>query len=375
MLRIWLLFCLLLGAAAPVFGNPLGILEFSDFPSLISGSRIDGPLYFCDEPVPFEKQEVRERLEKELLLMLWNRPQVILWMKRSGRYFPHIEKILQQGQMPADLKFIAIIESDLRPHVGSYKGAIGYWQFMKSTGKKYGLKINADLDQRRNIFTSTRAAADYFQELYAILGSWTLSAAAFNMGEGGLQAEVMAQKTDNYYDLYLPLETQRYVLRAVAAKLILSSPEKYGFRLQREDLYPVLEFDRIKLKVTFRTPIHLIAQATGTSFKAIKDLNPEIRGHHLTRGTHSILIPKESAQGFHARYKELVNQWQAKNAQHIYVVKKGDNLSLIADRFSVPLPVLAIWNRLNLNKPIYPGQRLTIYPGKTTPAKGLKTKK
>lgn len=375
MLRIWLLFCLLLGAAAPVFGNPLNTLEPSNFPSLISGARIDFPLYFCDEPVPLEKQEVRERLEKELLLMLWNRPQVILWMKRSSRYLPHIENILQQRQMPADLKFIAIIESDLRPHVGSPKGALGFWQFMKSTGKKYGLKINADLDQRRNVFASTRAAADYFKDLYAMLGSWTLSAAAFNMGEEGLQAEVMAQKIDNFYDLYLPLETQRYVLRAVAAKLILSSPEKYGFRLQKEDLYPLLEFDRIKLEVTFRTPIHIIAQAAKTSFKTIKDLNPEIRGHHVAPGNHSILISKDRAEGFHVCYQELADQWQAKNAQHIYVVKKGDNLSVIADRFAVPLPALAIWNQLNLNKPIYPGQRLTIYPGKTTPAKGLKTKK
>lgn len=116
-------------------------------------------------------------------------------------------------------------------------------------------------------------------------------------------------------------------------------------------------------------------QAAKTSFKTVKDLNPEIRGHHITRGTHSILIPKDRAQGFHAHYQELVDQWQAKTAQHIYVVKKGDNLSAIADRFAVPLPALAIWNRLNLNKPIYPGQRLTIYPGKTTPAQGLKTKK
>jgi peptidoglycan lytic transglycosylase D len=367
MLRIWLLFCLLLGVAAPVFGNPLGVLEFSDFPSLISGSRIDGPLYFCDEPVPLEKQEVRERLEKELLLMLWNRPQVILWMKRSGRYFPHIEKILQQRQMPADLKFIAIIESDLRPHVGSSKGALGFWQFMESTGKRYGLKINADLDQRRNVFESTRAAADYFKDLYAMLGSWTLSAAAFNMGEEGLQAEIMAQKIDNFYDLYLSLETQRYVLKAVAAKMILSSPEKYGFRLQKEDLYPLLEFDRIELEVTFRTPIHIIAQAAKTSFKTIKDLNPEIRGHHVAPGNHSILIPIDRAQDFYVRYQDLAEQWQAKNAQHIYVVKKGDNLYVIADRFAVPLPALAIWNELNLNKPIYPGQRLTIYPGKTTP--------
>lgn len=130
MLRIWLFFCLFFGAVAPAWGNPLNTLEPSNFPSLISSARIDAPLNFCGEPVPLENQEVRERLEKELLLMLWNRAQVILWIKRSGRYLPHIEKILQQKRMPADLKFIAFIESDLRPHVGSSKGALGFWQFI-----------------------------------------------------------------------------------------------------------------------------------------------------------------------------------------------------------------------------------------------------
>ena len=360
MSRVVLLFFVLLFGGTPAYGEYPATLEPSDFPSLVSSIRISTAVDFCGEPVPLDNPEIRERLEKELLLSLWNRPQVILWVKRSNRYFPHIEAMLKKNQVPDDLKYVAIIESALRPHVGSRKGAIGFWQFMKHTGRKYGLIVNNDLDQRRNLFTSTSAAIRYFKDLYAMLGSWTLSAAAFNMGEEGLKSEVLAQRTNTYYQLYLPLETQRYVFRILAAKLILSDPEKYGFRLTKNDLYPPLEFDRLQLECSQQTPIFIVAKAAMASFKEIKDLNPEIRGHYLSQGSHSILIPKGSAKGFQSRYNKFTKQWQAKRKQQVYTVKEGDNLSTIADRFNVPLPLLVIWNRLNLNKPIHPGDRLII---------------
>jgi soluble lytic murein transglycosylase-like protein len=323
--------------------------------------RISGPLDFCGETVALDNQDVRERLEKELLLTLWDRPQVALWIKRSGRYLPVIEKMLREHDMPEDLKYVAIIESALRPHAGSRKGAIGFWQFMEATGLNYGLEINSEKDQRRNIFYSTRAAIAYFKELYNLLGSWTLSAAAYNMGEQGLQSEILAQHTHDYYELYLPLETQRYVLRIVAAKIVLSQPEAYGFQVTREDLYPTLQVERLKLHCFQETPIAIIAQAANTSFKKIKDLNPEIRGHFIAAGSHRILIPRGAADGFQERFKLLVEQWKAENEERVYVVKEGDNLSIIAERFNVPLPALIIWNRLEKNKHIYPGDRLVIY--------------
>jgi membrane-bound lytic murein transglycosylase D len=174
------------------------ISEPAVFPSLMDHLRIRGPLDFCGEAVELEIQDVRERLEKELLLTLWDRPQVVLWIKRSGRYLPVIEKMLQDNNMPQDLKYIAVIESALRPHAGSRKGAIGFWQFMESPGRKYGLTINAEKDERRNIFKSTEAAITYFKELYELLGSWTLAAAAYNMGEQGLQSEILSQNTADY---------------------------------------------------------------------------------------------------------------------------------------------------------------------------------
>ena len=347
--------------ATSALGEDSAAPEPTQMPTLMSAVRISGPLDFCSEPMSFEILKNRERLEKELLLTIWDRPQVVLWIKRSPQYMPLIQQMLKEGNMPDDLKYIAIVESALRPHVGSSSGAIGFWQFIDSTGRNYGLQIDDEKDERRNIFTSTRAAIAYFKDLYADLGSWTLAAAAYNMGEEGLKAEILAQKTDDFYRLHLPLETQRYVFRILAAKLILTDPEKYGFIYTPEDLFSPLEFDRIKIECFQATPIHIIAQAANTYFKVIKDLNPEIRGHYIAPGNHTILIPRGSSSGFHARYKELVDQWQADQKERVYVVKEGDNLSNIAERFNVPLKALIIWNRLQNKKHIYPGDRLVIH--------------
>jgi hypothetical protein len=346
------------------YGQPL---KSPHFPSLVSSLKTAGPLEFCDERVPIEIQEIRERLEKELLLSLWDRPQVILWLKRARRYLPHIEKMLKENGMPDDLKYLAIAESALRPHAGSRKGAIGFWQFTKFTGRKYGLVINERIDERRNIFASTQAAIRCFKHLREAFGSWTLAAAAYNMGEEGLMAEMLEQGDNNYYHLYLPLETQRFVFRILSVKLIFSDPERYGFQLSEEDYYPPMEFDRIQVDCFQDTPIRIIARAAKTHFKVIKDLNPEIRGHFISEGSHAILVPKGASKGFQARYEHLLKDWSAGQKERIYVVKKGDNLSSIAHRFDVPLVALIFWNRLDPNAPIHPGDELIIYRGGSRP--------
>jgi len=337
------------------------------FPSMMSALSITTPLEFCGEPVPLEVQEVRERIEKELLLSLWHRPQVILWLKRSRRYMPYIEEVLRSEGMPDDLKYVAIAESALRPHARSRKGAVGFWQFMNYTGRQYGLVINRRIDERRNIFASTQAAIRYLSDLYDTFGSWALAAAAYNMGEVGLNAEIVEQGVNNYYQLYLNLETQRYIFRIIAIKLILEDPAKYGFYLAEEDYYPALSFDRVRVQCFKETPIRIIAQAAQTHFKVIKDLNPEIRGHYLTEGNHAILIPKEGSENFQARYRDLLKHWSSNQKEQTYLVKEGDHLTAIAERFGVSLASLIIWNRLNPKAPIHPGDRLIIYPKKSVP--------
>jgi membrane-bound lytic murein transglycosylase D len=352
-----LLFTLLL-SNVELYGQSLVPAEF---PSLVSSLNVETSLEFCYERVPLKEQDVRERFEKELLLSLWDRPQVILWLKRSTRYLPHIEKALKESGMPDDLKYIAIAESALRPHAGSSKGAIGFWQFLEDTGRKHGLVIDEYLDERRSVFASTRAAIQYFTKLMIQFKSWTLAAAAYNMGEEGLTAEILEQGTENFYDLYLPLETQRYIFRILSVKLIFSDPERYGFVLAEEDFYPPLIFDRIHIECSQEIPIRIIADAAKIHFKEIKDLNPEIRGHYLAKGKHEILVPEGASKGFQSRYKTNLEKYSTAKKKRIYVVKSGDNLSSIADRFGAPLSSLLIWNRIDIKDPIHPGDRLTIY--------------
>ncbi|MBS0012491.1 MAG: transglycosylase SLT domain-containing protein [Desulfobacterales bacterium] len=335
-------------------------MEASDIPSLFDALRIEGNLTFCGEKADMESHDTRPRMEKEMLLALWNRPQVVLWIKRANQYFPVIEQKLKESGMPGDLKYIAVVESALRPHAGSAKGAVGFWQFTRSTGQKYGLQIDSQKDERRNIFQSTDAALSYLKELYDIFGSWTLAAAAYNMGEHGLRAEIMVQENSNFYDLYLPLETQQYVFRILAAKQIMTRPEQYGFDFLPEDLYPPLAYEKVSVRCVDLTPIAVVAQAAGTSFKAIKDLNPHLRGHYLAAGRHLIHVPQGSGKDFDKRFQPLMKAWDKDQKDRVYVVRQGDNLSSIAERFNVPLPALIIWNNLDYRQNIHPGDRLVI---------------
>jgi membrane-bound lytic murein transglycosylase D len=338
-----------------------------DFSALIQAARIKGPLDFCGEPVPLEDPDVRERMEREVLGVLADPHQVILWIKRSRQYLTPIEETLRKHHLPDDLKYVAIAESALRPHAGSPKGAMGFWQFIESTGRKYGLRVDSEKDERRNLSISTDAAIAYLRELRDMFGSWTLAVAAYNMGENGLRSDISQQNTRDYYRLYLPLETQRYVFRILTAKLILRNPESYGFRLEPEDIYPPVASERIALETDREISLLTVAQAADTHVKLIKDLNPEIRGYRLMPGQHRLLVPKGATGQFHQRLSGLMNQMPEKRGEVVYVVKEGDTLSEIAERHRVSVSDVRTWNRLDPKKQIQPGMRLTIFNQEGTP--------
>ena len=358
--RLWIMSWLMVGLL--LSGPALATDQLWAVPPLVESLRLEQTLAFCGEIVPLEDSEVRERMEKELLLSLWDRDQAILWLKRSTRYLPVIETMLSQAGLPDDLKYIALAESALRPHVGSPKGAIGFWQFLPATGRRYGLSVNESIDQRRSLTASTKAVVTYFSELYEKFGSWSLVAAAFNMGEEGLQAEILAQGVNNFYRLYLPLETQRYLFRILSAKLILTQPERYGFHLQDKDYYPPIRSTSVELTCYEETSLTVVAQAAQTDFKRIKDLNPELRGHYLAAGTHTLAVPESTPPGFQERFNQAHQEWSQQRKERIYIVQSGDNLSTIAEQFRVPLAAILIWNRIDLNGPLHPGDRLIIYP-------------
>jgi membrane-bound lytic murein transglycosylase D len=327
---------------------------------LLEAIRISEPLNFCGEQAPLADPDVRERLEREMLQSLDNSDDIILWIKRASRYFPEIERALKANALPDDLKYIAIAESSLRPLAFSNKGATGYWQFIEGTGTKYGLEISDDIDERRNVYQATQAAVKYLKKLYALFGSWTLAAAAYNMGEDGLKSELLVQKVNHYYQLYLNQETQRYVFRILAAKVIMSNPAKFGYSLSPADLYLPRQFDAVEIKAGQPVPLHIIAQAANTYFKIIKDLNPQIKYYHLPAGTRQINIPKGQATGFYERYDKLLSEWIALKNASVYTVKTGDTISGIASRFNVPYKALTIWNGIGGRK-ISSGDKLYIF--------------
>lgn len=344
----------------PVSGHESTTAGPSEIPDLIAACRLQGPLKFCGEAVPLENPDVRERLEKEMLLILWDRAQIVLWLKRAGRYLPHIEKSLKKNGMPDDLKYVAVIESGLRGEAGSSKGAVGFWQFIQPTGQRYGLTVDYDKDERRNLSASTDAAIRYFKDLFNEFNSWTLAAAAYNTGEERIRSEIELQGVTDFYRIDLPQETERYILKILVAKMIMTNPERYGFFMTPDDRYPELAFDRIILACEDKIPVRLIADAAGSYYREIKILNPEIRGQFLPKGSHLLALPPGTTAVFNRNYPRLLADWNKKNQKTTYVVKNGDNLSTIAERFEVPLPDLLTWNELRSPRLIYPGQKLII---------------
>ncbi|GAB6907980.1 hypothetical protein JCM12296A_38190 [Desulfosarcina cetonica] len=329
---------------------------------MLTALAFEKPVTLCGEPVPVDAQDVIERYEKEMLVSLGDRAQVILWLKRSTRYFPFIEKMLRERGMPDDLKYLAVVESALRPQAGSSKGAMGIWQLMPQTARNLGLTVNGAFDERRNFYLSTPAALTYLEMLYEQFASWSLSLAAYNMGEKGLEAQILEQEAHDYYHLYLPLETQRFVLRVLAIKHIMEHPEKHGFFLTTADYYPPKRFAMIRVQSVTDMPLRLIARAAQTDFKTIKDFNPELRGYYLAAGTRALSIPEGGTTGFQQRLAQLVDMEKQNRRQRMYEVKKGDSLTGIADRFDVPVTALLIWNRIGIHDVIHPGQRLIVAP-------------
>lgn len=357
-ISVCLLFVFILPGICKEKADPF---QANNVPSLIDAVRFSGEMEFCGIKIALGDAEIRQRLEKELLLAVHNRPQVILWMKRSTQYFPHIERILKQENMPLDLRYVPMVESALLPNSNSSKGAVGYWQFLKSTGKRYGLRIDDAVDERRNIFKSTLAACYYLKKLNAEFDSYLLALSAYNMGEFGLNTEIVAQENKDFFSLYLPLETQRYVFKIMAVKMILEDPERYGFFLKPSDFYPEFRFSKIILNLNTKIPIVLVAKAANAHFKTIKDMNPEIRGYYLDPGKITLLIPEGKERGFKERFLNLYAQSSKNYKTKIHVVKPGESLTRIAEQYDMSLASLLRLNKFHFKKLIHPGDRLLVY--------------
>ena len=222
-------------------------LNDATLPQKVKSIPIDKVFSFAEEKVPTENFDVYERLDRELLRNAYFHSSTVMSLKRSKRFFPVIEKILAENGVPEDFKYLAVAESDLSNAV-SPAGAKGVWQFLKATGKAYDLEINSEVDERYHLEKSTKAACTYLKKLKNRFGSWTMAAAAYNMGETKLKSEKEVQRAENYYDLNLNQETSRYVFRILAIKEIMSNPEEYGFLVEENERYaPITDFQVVEV--------------------------------------------------------------------------------------------------------------------------------
>jgi hypothetical protein len=264
----------------------------------LSSYRLPQEVSLCGERVPLEDRNVWENLDREFLVTLDSEAQVLLWMKRARRYFPYIEKRLKEMGLPDDLKYVAITESGLRPYAVSSSGASGIWQFIASTGEKYGMRRNRVIDERFDFFKATEGALTYLKSLYEEFKSWTLAMAAYNAGENRVRKEIDLQKTKDYFYLDLPMETERYVYKIAVAKVILSEPEKYGFHLEKNEFYDLLQVKRVSIELTQPLPIIDVARAVGFFYKEIKEMNPQLSEETIPPGTHVLNLPPGTSERF-----------------------------------------------------------------------------
>ena len=252
-------------------------------------------LNFSGERIPIESPEIWERLDNELLKNTYFQSSTMLYFKKANKYFPIIEPILKQYNIPDDFKYLAIIESGLN-NVVSPAGAAGFWQIMKKTGHEHGLEINSEIDERYNLEKATVVACEYLQKAYNKFGNWTISAASYNMGRSGISRRMVEQQVNDYYSLHLNSETGRYIYRIIAIKEILENPKKYGFIFREKDLYTMPSYKTVEVDSTIAN-LNDFAKTHSINYKLLKHFNPWLRAASLpdkSRRKYFFKIPNDT---------------------------------------------------------------------------------
>jgi len=271
------------------------VSEQQQTPQILRVEALDIPrvMTFAGESVPLQDTDVRERLDREIHVNTYWHSNMLLMIKKANRFFAEIEPLLKKYNLPDDFKYLAVAESGL-DNVTSSAGASGFWQFMRATGKQYGLEINSYVDERYNLELATKVASEYLRNSKELFGSWTNAAAAYNAGNAGISKQMKRQDATDYYNLLLNPETGRYVFRILAFKEILSNPEKYGFFVNQDDLYQAIPTNTIVVD----TPIEdfaKFAKQQGINYKILKIHNPWLRDTFLKNASgkkYHIKIPK-----------------------------------------------------------------------------------
>jgi hypothetical protein len=250
-------------------------------PAITCSVELPDEISFAGETLSLERYDLHERYDREINSFVYFHSTTLLLIKRANRFFPIIEPILKKNGIPDDFKYLAVIESSLNPRAYSPAKAAGLWQFMPETGKRYGLEISDEVDERYSVEKSTEAACKYLKSAYSRYKNWTSAAISYNAGEGRIDDELYKQSGENGLDLWLVEESSRYYFRMVAAKYIFESPIRYGFLLYEHQLYKPMEFKRVEVQENIND-LAAFAKEQGITYAQLKDFNSWLRNRKLT---------------------------------------------------------------------------------------------
>ena len=253
----------------------------------ISGYPIPEQLSFAGEKVPLERQDIRERLEREVQVNAFWHSNSVIMIKRANRWFPTIDSILEANDIPGDFKYLAVAESGLENVVSPSK-AVGFWQFLRGTAGDFGLTVNREMDQRYDPVLATEAATKYLKQAYEKFGTWTMVAASYNLGMSATAKMVENQRPETYYDMRMSEEPSRYIFRILALKNMLENQEQFGFKVPKAFMYELEKTKSEKITQSI-ADLHEYALSKNTRYTEIRRLNPWIKGYKLTLKSGQIL--------------------------------------------------------------------------------------
>ena len=251
-------------------------------------------LNFCNEKVPLERWDVKERFDREYLLNYYEPGALVYLHKLANRIFPVISQRLKANGIPDDFKYLCIAESNMQNWAVSKSGAVGYWQFLNGTAPGFGLEVSDQVDQRQDLEKSTDAACKYFKQAYAKFGSWTAAAASYNCGQGGYSSQASFQQTNNYFDLFLPEETNKYIFRILAFKHLFENSGQLGYTVSASEKYVAPRTKSVEITKSISNLASYAAE-NGTTYQQLRSLNPWIKARALAvkpGGSYTIRIPE-----------------------------------------------------------------------------------
>ncbi|MEG1649324.1 MAG: lytic transglycosylase domain-containing protein [Rikenellaceae bacterium] len=249
---------------------------------------------FSGEKVPLDNVNIKNDLLSEIIVTKYMHSRTLKSILASKQYFSIIEPILKKNGVPDDFKYLCVAESGLDPNAYSYAKAAGLWQILASTATENKLEVNGDIDERYNIEKNTEVACKYLKNAYKRFGSWTMAAASYNVGMAGLARRSETQQETNYYNLFLPTETMRYVYRILTFKILFESPNKLGFNVEEKDYFSPFKYKNILVDDAVINWV-AIAKKHGTNYKNLRAINPWIRDYTHTnklRKTYTVKIPE-----------------------------------------------------------------------------------